>query len=94
MANTKSAKKRVVTNEKRRLLNVARKSDIKTTCKKVEGLIAKKDITQAQQLLKVAVSKIARARGKGVLKQNNASHKIGRLAKKVSQAARLHQKEE
>ncbi len=35
MANTKSAKKAVVQNEKRRLKNLARRSAIKTAMKKV-----------------------------------------------------------
>lgn len=84
MANIKSAKKRALTNEFRHECNMARRSDIKTAVKKVLAAIESKDIDSAKDLLKRAEAKIARAKGKGVLKQNTASRKISRLAKKVA----------
>ncbi|MBM3887089.1 30S ribosomal protein S20 [Candidatus Dependentiae bacterium] len=86
MANKKSAKKRALTNEKSRMRNVARRSDIKTASKKVLVALAASDITGAQTLLREAESKIARAKGKGVLKANTAARKISLLAKKVHAA--------
>lgn len=88
MANTKSTKKRTITNEKRRMRNVARRSDVKTACKKVIVALESNNVEQAQQLLSVAVSKIARAKGKGIFKNNTAKRKISRLSKKVAAAAR------
>lgn len=86
MANTKSARKRALSNEVRRQRNVARKSDLKTAARKVLDALATKNFTEAQTLLVEATAKMARARGKGVLKKNTASRKIGRLAKKVALA--------
>lgn len=88
MANIKSAKKRALTNEKRRERNVGRRSDIKTAVKKVLSALSSNDLALAQELLKSAESKIARASGKGVLQKNTASRKISGVAKKVAAAMR------
>lgn len=91
MANTKSAKKRVLQTTKRQLRNQSRKSSIKTAMKKVvvaveSGNLA--DIETTKSLLTLAESKIARAKNKGLLHRNTAARKISRLAKKVAAAAR------
>lgn len=88
MANIKSAKKRALTNEKRRVVNVARKSELKTYTKKVLDALESNDIETAQAALLIAESKIARSAGKGVLKRNTAARKISRLAKKVAAATK------
>lgn len=84
MPRIKSAKKRVLVSEKRRKVNVARKSAIKTAVRKVLDAIDAKKLEDAQSLLKLAESSIARAKGKGVMHKNMAARKISRLAKKVS----------
>ncbi len=88
MANIKSSKKDIKRTATRRKLNMSRQSDIRTSCKKVEAALEEKKIDLAKSLLIEAQSKIARAKGKGLLKQNTASNKISRLAKKVSLAAK------
>jgi small subunit ribosomal protein S20 len=88
MANIKSAKKRAVQSEKRRIRNVARKSAIKTVIKKVLSALDTDTIDVAKELLREAEVKIARAKGKGVFHRNLAIRKISRLAKKVSQKER------
>ncbi len=86
MANKKSSKKRTLTNEKSRMLNVARRSDLKTASKKVITALSSSNLEDAQKLLREAEAKIARAKGKGVLKANTAARKISLLAKKVAAA--------
>lgn len=86
MANKKSTKKRTLTNEASRMRNVARRSDLKSASKKVLVAIAANDIEAAKMLLRAAEAKIARAKGKGVLKANTASRKISALAKQVHAA--------
>lgn len=86
MANKKSAKKRALTNEKRRIRNVARRSELKTASRKVLAAIASNDLEGAKNLLREAEAKIARAKGKGVLKGNTAARKISLLAKRVHAA--------
>ena len=89
MPNIKSAKKRVLQTEKRRSRNQARKSSIKTAIKKVLAAVeAGNATTDLRALLVEAESKIARAKGKGVLHRNTAARKISKLAKKVAAASK------
>jgi len=84
MPTIKSAKKRMVQDEKRRQVNVARKSALKTALKKViSALASKASADEVTALMREAESKIARAKRK-VLHSNTASRKIGRLAKNVA----------
>jgi len=83
MANSKSSKKRVLQNEKRRLVNVSRRSAIKTAVKKVLTAI-ESTAGNVEVLFTDAQSKIARAKGKHLLHRNTAARKISRLAKKMN----------
>jgi small subunit ribosomal protein S20 len=86
MANSKSAKKRAVQNDKRFQLNLARRSAIKTMVKKVVlALDAGKNKEEVNTLFVQAQSKIRRAAGKGIIHLNTASRKISRLAHKIDQ---------
>ncbi|WP_031542842.1 30S ribosomal protein S20 [Mesoplasma photuris] len=78
MANIKSQKKRVLTNEKSRLANKAFKSEIKTAIKK--ATIAKNEsATNANELVIAAVSLIDKGVKKGILKINKAAREKSRL---------------
>lgn len=88
MANIKSAKKRAKTNEIRRKRNASRRSDIKSSVRKVLDALEANDVENAKTFLRDVEGKIARAKGKGLLKKNTAARKVGRLAKKVANAAR------
>lgn len=85
MANTKSAKKSVEQNQKRRLKNIARTTAIKTAIKKVMSAMSDKaPVTDVEVLLGDVAAKLARAKSKKVMHCNTASRKLSRLAKKVS----------
>lgn len=87
MANTRSAKKNVRRNESRRIKNLARLSAVKTAIKKVyASLEAGIQQVNVEKLLKDAVSKLARAKGKNSVHKNTASRKISRLSKRVAGA--------
>ena len=89
MANIKSAKKRAIQSEKRHLVNVARRSAVKTAVKKVLNSLAHNDnIEETKTLFLDAQKLIARASGKGVLHANTAARKIGRLARRCNDAAK------
>lgn len=88
MPNIKSAKKRAVQDETRRVRNIARKTAIKTASKKVLVAVEAKDLTQAKELLKEVNAQLSRAKGKGVLHRNTAARKMSRLAKQVAKAER------
>ena len=66
MANIKSQKKRVITNEKARLRNVSYKSKLRTAMKAVRVAVEAKDATKANEALVKAFSIIDRAVVKGI----------------------------
>lgn len=86
MANIKSQKKRVLTNEKRRQRNVAVRARVKTYVKRVETAIEQNDAQQIDETLKAALSEIDVAQRKGVYHKNNAARKKSRLHRRAEKA--------
>ncbi len=84
MANSKSAKKRVLINERNRVRNQAVKTRVKTMTKKVLAAVETTDVEAAKAALTVAYKEFDKAVTKGVLKKNTASRKKARLAAKVN----------
>lgn len=84
MANIKSQKKRVITNEKAHQRNVAVKSELKTTIRKVREAIATGDKDKAQAAYLVAAQKLDKAAGKGVIHKNQAANRKSGLAVAVN----------
>ncbi len=83
MANHKSAKNRIVRNNKRAVINGARRSRVRTFVKKVEAEILGGNKEQAAAAFKVAESEMMKAVNKGVFKLNTASRTVSRLSKKI-----------
>lgn len=86
MANHKSAEKRMRQNEKRRARNRREKSKLKTTIRVVRDGLADGDVAAATTALPVAISQIAKAASKGVIKKRTAARKMSRLAKAINRA--------
>lgn len=84
MANIKSNIKRIGTNEKARLRNVAVKSELKTNVRKVRDAVAAGDKDAAQSALRVAGVKLDKAVSKGVIHKNQAANRKSSLAKQVA----------
>jgi len=83
MANLKSAKKRILQNEKRGEINKFRLSRIKTGIKNFESTISgSKKVSIKENFLKLE-SEISRAATKGFLKKNTASRIVSRLSKRL-----------
>lgn len=79
MANIKSAKKRILTAQKRTEANKAQKSELKTAIKKAKIAISENAADKAT-LVQFAISKIDKAEKNGILHMNNASRKKSALA--------------
>lgn len=82
MANTKSAKKRIRQNERRRLRNRAVRSKVRSAIKDArasQGAEARPTITEAIRELDRAVSK-------GVVHRNTAARKKSALARRLAAA--------
>jgi len=84
MPQHKSAKKRVITNEKRRQRNIAAKSAIKTVAKKV-GAASGKDALTAS--LREAHATLDKAAKRGVIHPRTAARRKSRLAKLANRLA-------
>ena len=85
MPNIKSAKKRVLTNEKKTIRNRAVKSNLKTRLKNFD-LAVKSNDQAAKDLLRDATSAVDTAVKKGVIHKNKANRKKSRLAKALNKA--------
>lgn len=83
MANHASAEKRARQNEKRRMINRARKGEMRTAIKSVLTAVDAGDADAASAALKSAVSLIDRAGQKRVIHPNQASRRVSRLTAKV-----------
>ena len=83
MANHKSAKTRINRNNKRSIINGARRSRVRTFVKKVLAAVSANDKEAAAVAFKTAESELMRAVNKGVFKKNTASRTVSRLSKKV-----------
>lgn len=87
MANSKSAEKRIRVAEKRRQRNRYVRSTTRTAVKKFEQALGSAERTEAEALLREAVSKLDRAVSKGVLHPNTAARKKSRLYRRFNQSA-------
>ncbi len=93
MAHHKSAKKRIKTNEKRRLYNRSVRSRVKTYIRHFAE-VAEKAVDDTANLaqykdeavakLRKAVSELHKAVSKGVLQKGTAGRKISRLSKQFA----------
>jgi small subunit ribosomal protein S20 len=81
MANIKSQKKRNIQNEKRHQRNIAEKSALKTSTKKVHTAVTAGDGEDALALQREAAQALDKAASKGVLHKRTAARKKSRLAK-------------
>lgn len=84
MANIKSQKKRVLTNEKAHKRNVAVKSGLRTSIRATREAIASGDKTAAQAAYVVAAQKLDKAAGVGVIHKNQAANRKSGLALAVN----------
>jgi len=85
---TKSAKKRIRTDEKRTLRNKSIRSQCKTNVTKAEKLIFSGELEAAGEAVIAAVSSLDKAAEKGVIHPNNAARRKSRLLKKLNEAQR------
>ncbi|MDO4258617.1 MAG: 30S ribosomal protein S20 [Actinomycetaceae bacterium] len=84
MANIKSQKKRIRTNEKRRQRNQAVKSELKTLVRRAREAVEAGDKEAAVEALRVASRKLDKAVSKGVIHKNQAANRKSKLAHRVA----------
>lgn len=77
MPNIKSAKKRVLVNEKKHSNNVPKKSSMKTAIKKAV-------VNPSEETVKEANKRIDKALSSGIITKNKAARQKSRVAKKLN----------
>ena len=87
MAHSLSAKKRVRQNAKRRIINRARKSQVKSQIKRFETALAAGDADKAAAELKATVKKIDKVAATSTMHKKTAARKKSRLTKKLNALA-------
>ena len=81
MPNIKSAKKRVLTNNKKGLANKAEISRMKTSIKNVEKDAKHENKETINENLKIAIKTIDKACSSGLIHKNKAAREKSRLTK-------------
>lgn len=85
MANTKSAQKRIRSNQRKHDRNQSYRSRVKTMIKKAEsGIFAG---TPDEAAIRAAISTLDKAAVKGIIHKNNAARRKSRLMKKLNKAS-------
>jgi small subunit ribosomal protein S20 len=85
LANTRSAKKRVRQNEKRHLRNRIHSGQARTAVKKARIAIARGNMDEAQEAVRLASKWLDHAATKGSLHKNTAARSKSRLMKQLAQ---------
>lgn len=83
MANTRSAKKRIKQNDKRRLRNRALRSTIRSAVKTARAAAAGKTPKAADEV-QAAIRELDRAVSRGVIHRNTAARKKSSLARSLA----------
>jgi len=84
MAHSLSAKKRVRQNAKRRTINRARKSMVKTHIKRFEAALKSGDKAVAVKQFKLAVKKLDKVASTSTIHKNTAARIKSRLTRKLN----------
>jgi small subunit ribosomal protein S20 len=83
VAHSLSAKKRVRQNAKRRTLNRARKSQVKTQIKRFVGALSSGDVGVASEQYRLVAKKLDKIAGTSAMHKKTAARKKSRLARQL-----------
>jgi small subunit ribosomal protein S20 len=84
VAHSLSAKKRIRQNEKKRKINRARKSQVKTQIKHLETAIQNDDVDKAAEQYKLITKKLDKVASTSTMHKKTAARKKSRLAKRLN----------
>lgn len=84
MPITKSAKKALRQNKRRRVKNLQKKRGLKASIKEIKTLISQKKTEEAKKLLPQVYQVLDKAGKTGLIKKNNASRKKSRITKALN----------
>ena len=84
MAHSLSAKKRVRQNAKKRIVNRARKSQVKTQVKRLETALSAGNVEAATAEFRATVKKLDKVAATSTMHKKTAARKKSRLAKQLN----------
>ena len=84
MAHSLSAKKRVRQDARKRMVNRARKSEVKTLIKRFEKAVAGGDAAAAAEQFKILSQKLDKVASTSTMHKRTAARKKSRLAKRLN----------
>ena len=84
MAHSLSAKKRIKQNAKRRTINRARKSQVKTQIKHFDAAIEKGDAEAAAEQYRLLAQKLDKTAGTSTMHKKTAARKKSQFAKRLN----------
>jgi len=84
VAHSLSAKKRVRQNAKKRIINRARRSQVKTQVKRLETALSEGNVEKATAEFRATVKKLDKVASTSTMHKKTAARKKSRLAKKLN----------
>jgi small subunit ribosomal protein S20 len=84
LANTRSAIKRVRSNQRKRVYNKIARTSVRTHLRAAREALTETDAAAAQKAALQAVSTLDKAANKGVIHKRNAARRKSRLMKKLA----------
>jgi small subunit ribosomal protein S20 len=84
VAHSLSAKKRVRQNEKRRVINRRRKTQVKTKIKQFQETLSEGDAEAATDQLRLVAAKLDKTAATSTMHKKTAARKKSRLAKRLN----------
>jgi len=84
LANTKSAKKRIRQNSRRRVRNARIRTRARSSVRSARQAVEGSDRNAGEGAVKSAIQELDRAASKGVLHRNNAARRKSRLQKQLA----------
>lgn len=88
MAITKSAKKAIRQNKRRRVRNLTYLSKMKSLIKEIKSLVVQKRLKEAKEILPKVYQILDKTAKIGVIKKNTASRKKSRITKFVEKSSK------
>jgi small subunit ribosomal protein S20 len=88
VARIKSAVKNIRKSRTRNVINRARRSQLRSSIRKMRSLLEAKDLQAVRKALRDTVSTIDRAVSKGVLHRNAAARHKSRLSRNIAALSR------
>jgi len=84
VAHSLSAKKRVRQNAKRRMINRARKRQVKTQIKRFETVLSSASVEAASEQYRLVAQKLDKVAATSTMHKKTAARKKSRLARRVN----------